>query len=506
MPVIKVGERAAREVYATLAGATTELSPIIAATREAVERREPVTWQLPATTATIHRLEGAFRLATELGASVELYPVAPLPAREQAFLEDFATHLLADSPDAPSPFAQRARLAGEVGEELLYSVLAAASLARSAPLPVPDSIEEVVIIGAYGGDHVGDAAILGGVLLGLHEKYGVKAARILSHRPEHTRRLAAGLRTPVAVRVFHYDVPRGRAQMAEADALVVAGGPMMDLPRVLAKHLVVAAAARAAHKPLLVERVGIGPFKRELSRRAARLLLRQASHVSTRTSKAAEDPILAGVNVSVSRDPAFDYLATRTQLDLVTPAEKASVDELLEGVGERTLIGINLRPIRHEWSVKGESYSEDAEGRLIQSLAVAMRRLASERQVTFVFFPMNPIQFGRSDLESAYRLRGAVGPEVDFRVWEADPDVDGVLYMLRRLKLAIAMRFHACIFSLSQDLPVVGVDYYPGQGGKVEQLFNDLGRADDVRVMDQVDSDWLVSRITALLDRGNRAG
>jgi polysaccharide pyruvyl transferase WcaK-like protein len=252
----------------------------------------------------------------------------------------------------------------------------------------------------------------------------------------------------------------------------------------------------------LVERVGIGPFKRELSRRAARLLLRQASHVSTRTSKAAKDPILSGVSVSVSRDPAFDYLATRSELDLLTPNEKASVDELLAGTEGKKLVGINLRPIRHEWSVKGATYSEDSQSRLVQSLAVAMEKVSRSTPVAFVFFPMNPIQFGHSDLESAYRLRSALPASVDYRVWEADPDVDGVLYLLRRLNLAVAMRFHACIFALSQGLPVIGVDYYPGQGGKVEQLFHDMNRHADVKVMDRVDAGWLEDRFEALLTDG----
>lgn len=504
MPVFPIGEAAAVEVYATLAGATTELSRIVAATREARSRGEDAIWHVPVTETTVHRLEGLFRLAAELGARFELGSIAPLPAREQAFLDDFSKYLLKENPDARSGLTERVRVAAEVAEELVHALGATAELFTGKPPAIPKSIDRVVIIGAYGGDHVGDAAILGGVLFALHARYGVKTALLLSHRPEHTRRLVHGLKAPVTVRVFHYDAPRGRALMAEADALVVAGGPMMDLPRVLAKHLVVAAAARRENKPLLVERVGIGPFKRELSRRAARLLLRQASHVSTRTSKAAKDPILSGVDVSVSRDPAFDYLETRTTLDLLTPKESASVDALFAGTEGRTLIGINLRPIRHEWSVKGESYSADSEGRLIKTLADAMTRLAATRPTTFVFFPMNPIQFGHSDLDSAFRLRGAVSQDVDYRVWEADPDVDGILHCLRRLDLAVAMRFHACIFSLSQGLPVIGIDYYPGQGGKVEQLFHDLGRQDDVRVMDQVESDWLVSRFGKLLEGGKR--
>jgi polysaccharide pyruvyl transferase WcaK-like protein len=128
-----------------------------------------------------------------------------------------------------------------------------------------------------------------------------------------------------------------------------------------------------------------------------------------------------------------------------------------------------------------------------------MRRFAnsSARPVSFVFFPMNPIQSGMSDLASAYRLFRLVGHELDFRVWEADPDVDGVLYFLRRVHAAITVRFHASIFALSQGIPTIGVDYFPGVGGKVLELFSDLQREDDARVMDALTAEWVAERLRA---------
>jgi len=117
---------------------------------------------------------------------------------------------------------------------------------------------------------------------------------------------------------------------------------------------------------------------------------------------------------------------------------------------------------------------------------------ASARPVSYVFFPMNAIQFGYSDLESAFRLQERLAGRLDVRVWEADPTIDGVLHLL---DAAVAMRLHACIFALSQRVPVLGVDYYPGQGGKVEALFTDRGRPEDVRRLDTMETEWLVRRL-----------
>jgi polysaccharide pyruvyl transferase WcaK-like protein len=358
--------------------------------------------------------------------------------------------------------------------------------------------KSAVIIGAYGGDHIGDAAILGGVLLKLHAELGIETAHVMSHRPEHTRRLAAGLSTPVAVKVWRYTTKAADRLLRKASALVIAGGPVMDLPRVLAKHLAVAETAHGLGVPFYIDRVGVGPFRRKLSRWAARRLLEKADRISLRTAGSAKDPAMAGLAYDLHPDPAFEYLKTRAELDRLAPAAVEAVDRLLAGTQGRTLIGLNVRPIEHWWLPDGQDYSRAAEVHFLEQLAEGMVRLseAAGGEVTFVFFPMNSIQFAMSDLPTGYDLHKLVGDRADLRVWEADPDVDDMLHLLRRLDGALTMRFHASIFALAQGLPTYGVDYYPGQGGKVAELFTDLGREADVRVMDAFDAGWFVEKFS----------
>jgi polysaccharide pyruvyl transferase WcaK-like protein len=66
------------------------------------------------------------------------------------------------------------------------------------------------------------------------------------------------------------------------------------------------------------------------------------------------------------------------------------------------------------------------------------------------------------------------------------------------MDLAITMRFHATIFARSQGVPVLGIDYYPGVGGKVEQLFADAGEPGNACRMDTFTPEWLVERAEAL--------
>lgn len=456
-------------------------------------------FRVPVTPETLHALESLHLLAAETGTRLDLLPGEGLDAREAGFLEDFRLRFLGQrvaTAEGPGPL---------LADILAYAgSLAGMALGGGLPrrrLPVPERLGSALLIGAYGGEHVGDAAILGGVLLGLHRDHGIARARILSQRPAHTARLAAALETPVEVSVHPYDYPTLRAELARSDALAFAGGPLMDLPRMLVKHLAAARLARRTGKPFLVRRIGVGPFSRRLSEWTARLIAAHADALSVRTSGAARHPVLRGLGVEIGRDPAFDYLESRGTLTRLTAAERASADRLLAGTGGRTLIGINIRPIRHEWSREGADFSRRAEERFAATLAEAMvaAAAAAPRPVTWVFFPMNPIQLGSSDLAAAWTLARLVRGRTDLRVWEADPDVDGVLNLLRRLDGAVAMRFHGAIFCLSQDVPTIGIDYYPGQGGKVEQLFQDFGLGEDVRRIDTADAEWLGERLARLV-------
>jgi polysaccharide pyruvyl transferase WcaK-like protein len=378
---------------------------------------------------------------------------------------------------------------------------------RTAAGPAAGPLRTVVLIGAYGGDHVGDAAILGGVLLTLATRHGVTQATIMSHRPEHTRRLAAGLSTPVTTRVERYTPARVDRLLDQADALVIAGGPVCEMPRVLAKHLAAVHAARIRGLPLHVERVGIGEFRGALSAWAARRVLTRAQTISLRFADAARHPLVAGLPVTVGRDPAFDYLATRGSLDRLAEHERRSVDALFAGVAPNALcLGVNLRPVLEQWHAQGRGLLDRFVERLAQGMADFARSVP--RPVVFFAFPMNAIQFGMSDLATAYRLHRALGARVDLRVWEADPQVDGVLYFLRRLDAVVAMRLHAAIFAMSQNVPVLGIDYFQGMDRKLTLLFDDVDRGRDVCSMDAFDPAWMVARLreTLGLDGAHASG
>jgi len=527
---------AGADAFDAVAGRANPLAAVLQASRERRRRQLEVRWRVPLVTESVHRLEGIFSLAEQEGIdAVLLAPERPLDTEARAFAWDFVRHrLLEDRADAlppgrlahyrsleraltpeeaagpgeqSGPRAQLADVLGVLGDgtrALLHWLLASTSPAPSEA--DADAFASVLLIGAYGGDHIGDAAILGGVLRRLHERFGTRAAVLMSQRPAHTRRLAGMLETPVALRVEAYAHDRIRACLSEAGAVVFAGGPLTDIPKQLVRHLYTVSLARRVGKPFRIEGIGVGPFPRWPSAWVGRRLLALAQHVSVRTAEDGARVEVRALGPEVGRDPAFDYLETRgAELTRIAPADAAWIERLLADCAGRPVVAVNARPINAMWTVGGPEGEDRAERtRQVQSrfeaqLAAGLSRFAaaSSRKPRFVFYPMNAIHFGRSDLGSAYRIAAQLEPGVDFRVWQGDPSVDGVIALLRRVDVVIAMRFHAAIYALSQGRRVIGIDYRPGEKDKVGFLLSQSGQSDSCTRIDLLEAGWLLERLTS---------
>jgi polysaccharide pyruvyl transferase WcaK-like protein len=387
--------------------------------------------------------------------------------------------------------------------------MAAKLFRRDTRLPQDKRLRSVMIIGAYGGEHIGDIAILGGVLFRVHRRYGTTRAIVMSQRPNHTRHLVSMLDTPVDLSVEISEQSRARDLMSQVDGVVYAGGPLMDLPKQLVRHLYAVSLARRAGKPFVAEGIGAGPFLLWPSEWTARRIVRMAERISVRTTDDAKVRLVSDLSPEVGRDPAFDYLETRGRpLTRIADADRRWVERLFEEIDGRLAIGVNLRPIRPVYTVgvpaaQRVERTRLAEAQFEQQLAEGMQRFteAAARPPCFVFYPMNSIQFGECDLRSAYRVKRLLGSRVDFRIWQADASLDGVIALLRRLDAAISMRFHATIFALSQGCPTIGIDYRVGKRDKVAALLGDFGQSANCGRVDEVTSGWLCERLSSIVAR-----
>lgn len=558
------------EAGAAIAGKPNPMTRMLQASRTLRRRNLPVQWRIPLLKELVFQLETLYSLAVDERCQPILDPAPEegLESDERLFVGDFITYrvlaeerltpsgigfyealrstLMDDRAMPPAPTVAVLRTSDGLRGELRFprgslpwpeednrtkrggngvlrrgmahardvgGVLLEGSrgllqwvLSRGSSPPRLESFSRALLIGAYGGEHIGDAAILGGVLLRIKKRYGTTHAILLSQRPAHTRHLVSMLEVLVTVEVRPYEHAAIRDSLGDVDAVVYAGGPLTDLPKQLVRHLYAVSLARRQGKPFVMEGIGAGPFVRRPSTWVGRRILKMAQRVAVRTADDGRQPLLRDLHPVVGCDPAFDYLETRPpKLTRLPEIDRLAVERLLRGAEGRPVIAINLRPIRHLYTV-GKSgqdpaeYTRAIESRFEERVAEALTRFdqVAAPKPLFVFYPMNAIQFGLSDLRSAYHVRRLLGSNVDFRVWEGDATLDGVVELLRRVDLIIAMRFHAAIFALSQRRPVIGIDYRIGKRDKVAALLADFDQSANCTRIDELTADWLFERVRSL--------
>jgi polysaccharide pyruvyl transferase WcaK-like protein len=496
-------EASACQAHASLHYDNTMLAEIITATQAALATG-PAAWQVTITPRNVHCIESLLLMAGISGCELAVVPAAELNDRERAFLEDVLAHrgqpaCAQASRSGTGVYLDFARAYLKVLPGMLPAALRRRKDVRDR------QFRHATLIGGYGGEHIGDIAGLGGVLLRLQQQFGVTAASLFSQRPQYTRHLAAHLDLPVTLEVLPWQPAAVQRELKKAGLLVQAGGQIMDLPPAMLRQLGAIYTARRRGRPVLLEGVDIGPFHYKPSRWVARRIVQAADRITLRTPGSAQNPVLERLDFSTGQDPAFEYLATRRKLGRLAARERISVDALLENTEDHIIVGINMRPLRHFSGSPSEPYSRTMEERIFQHLAVAMTDYArlAPAPVTYIFFPVNLLQDGCSDLAAAWRLHRMLHRGLDLRIWEADPDIDALLYLLRNLDMVLAMRFHACIFAMSQGRPTIGIDYDIGAGGKVLQLFRDRELVEDVRRLNEADIHFMVERLLKNQPGGN---
>ena len=308
----------------------------------------------------------------------------------------------------------------------------------------------------------------------------------------------SGLRLPVWIHVADYDQAGDIARTT--DALVYGGGPIMDLPELMVRHLRTATTAVKHGRPFLIEGVGIGPFRSRIVKATARALLQSATLIWCRAHWAAQDRILRGMPVTVVADPAFDYLAfCNKRVRRRGRVARVAVDEATDSQPGALRVGINLRPL---WSKYADRRVDlrDLETRTVKTIAQALCRARESIGIPLhvVFFPMNADTYGFSDLSVGHALARETGPEIPVQVCEHELLVDEVRLLLSRLDVVVAMRFHAAVFALAAGLPTIGIDYRVGRPGKVADLFRERGLPDRLGHIDTLHADRLADQLCRL--------
>jgi MoaA/NifB/PqqE/SkfB family radical SAM enzyme/polysaccharide pyruvyl transferase WcaK-like protein len=346
------------------------------------------------------------------------------------------------------------------------------SIKKDNSISISEKTNKILIIGMYGGEHVGDAAILGGVILRLIERFNFTNIDVLSIRKDRTECWVENLDLPVNINVIDNNV---EVNPYNYDRLVLAGGPIMNIPTVLINHLKIINRFKKVNKPFLIEGVGYGPLKTKLSKFLAKKIISKSEEVSLRTKEDFQKVIKFRKDSIETHDPAFDYL--KYHLKILKESNDKFLNKILKE--DKKICVINLRPSDKTYTTSNGVV--DSEDKMLNSLVNYLEKNSIDMK--YVFMPMNSDQFGFCDFEIAYKLEDKIKERkinVDYSIWETETTINDCLLLLNKASLTISMRFHGCIFSLSTGTPTIGIDYSTIEKGKVYNLFKNIQKENQV--------------------------
>jgi len=340
----------------------------------------------------------------------------------------------------------------------------------------------VHIIGAYGGEHVGDSAILGGVILRILERHDdVKQINVYSKRKDRTEFWVKGLDFKTDFKLVVKDYSEiNYLKISLKDKLVWAGGPIMEMPVDLFEHYETITSFVKKGIDFEIIGCGWGPFKTKYSKNKAFNILNKANYVEMR------DKYDLPVNYTLKQDPAFDYLFQEYDTNEKWSWSKTKIDDFIKKVKitpNAKLILLNLRPIWDKYN-KSKMSSGDIDNHVINEVFKTIKKLPKDYKMVSV--PFNTDHYGFSDMEPALMLRDLCEKEKinNFHIFDRELNARDMRYLLNNFDAGICMRFHACIFLKSMKIPVYGIDYTAGEIGKVGGLFKSFNDDNWINIME----------------------
>jgi polysaccharide pyruvyl transferase WcaK-like protein len=375
-----------------------------------------------------------------------------------------------------------------VSQEALASAKPTLRFSRPA-----DGKRKVLICGWYGTETLGDKAILGGVIHALREGLGefeLHLAAIETYISQMTV-----LQMPELEGCVLHSISESLDLTGSMDLVVFGGGPLMAIGP-MAEMLAIFQRAVQSNVPTLLAGCGVGPLGATFLNDAVKQTLLHSSYRIYRDQKSLEIARSLDVDVSrdvVAEDPAFTWLASRTDCFHINPDERNITTP-------RLLLGLRDWPY-HEFAAEmGNFEAEQLKLRFEAELLTGLEQLVEQHPMLKVVpFPMCTNHLGFDDrwfYRRLFRNRPKLQPALDSSYLGAELSPDQAIAVYQSASAALTMRFHSLIFALSNGVPAVAVDYTLGRG-KVKSL------AEKYQVpymgLDSINAEFLVSSLSPLL-------
>ncbi|PTX90873.1 polysaccharide pyruvyl transferase family protein [Opitutus sp. ER46] len=319
------------------------------------------------------------------------------------------------------------------------------------------AMRQVVLVGWYGTETAGDIAILRGILSEYLALNADLRFHLLSLHPYYTRANIAAwpLELQNRITVSDYASAAAAAAVSDCDAVVMAGGPLMDIPETglvlrLFKHFA------DQGKPRVIEGCGVGPLNQADCRWNVCRLARLASRISVRDGASRDLLRALGItkHIEVRRDPASAFIRA------------LGVQHRGQGSG---IIRCFLRELTAEYPQ--ELGSEAVRQNLVQLLRNLLDWYPNHR---VELWAMHYFSVGNDDRLFARELARAVGSPRLVVDWQPRTPEE-IAGAMAEAEFCVCMRFHSCVFAADVGVPFVAIDYTAG--GKIRAFLEESGQA-----------------------------
>lgn len=349
---------------------------------------------------------------------------------------------------------EEVRQAGARGREL-YGVAdeqLTTPEASAEPLNLA-GMKQILLAGWYGTETAGDIAILHGIISEYLAQNSQLRFQVLSLYPYYTRTTVAEWSKELQARIDVIDYVSEAAWQAtvSCDAVVMAGGPLMDIGET---RQILCLFKRFAdlRKPRVIEGCGVGPLHNPDFRWNVCRIARLATRISVRDHASRDYLRLLAIekDIEVRNDPAVTFLR--------------SLGVRHHGSGAK-IIRCFLRELTAEYP---QALTPDqAKANLVKFLK---RLLTWYPEHRVELWAMHHFPVGNDDRLFARQLVNEIANPRLICDWEPRTPAE-ICEGMAAADFCVCMRFHSCVFATEVGVPFMAIDYTVG--GKIKAFLED---------------------------------
>lgn len=328
------------------------------------------------------------------------------------------------------------------------------------------------ISGSYGGNNMGDEAILQSIVSQIRESVDAEIV-VFSRDPQDT---LYRHNVDSAIPVQKLSRKESLAEVERLDLLIVGGGGILydgDVNMYLRE-------AQIAHQkgvPVMIYAVGAGPLKEPASQALVREILDSAAVVTVRDKPSLKILEEIGIHreIIVTADPALLLQPEDIQINILQE----------EGISKgRKIFGMSVRePGRAAPDIKEEHYQD--------IIANAADYMIDRYDAQIIFVPME--RKTSFDLHQSHAVIAKMVWPQYATVLGAEYNPGQIMAFMKQFDFVVGMRLHFLIFAALQNIPFVPLPYSSKVMGLLEELQLDTPPLENItpgRLIAYIDRAW----------------